>query len=157
MESPVALIADTHNLVRGELIEAMARAGVKRILHCGDFCNDAAYRKLCNFAPVEAVRGNNDTRGAVADLPLTRAVDLFGKAAYLVHIRADLDLDPASSGVDYVFYGHTHRPADELVGGVRFFNPGSAGPRRFSLPVTFALVHPDRSLELVALPTPAPR
>jgi len=141
----VALVADTHNLLRPELLAGLA--GVDRILHLGDVCTPEVLERLQAIAPVEAVRGNCDGSWAAA-IPHTRAVDVYGKTAYMVHIRADLDVDPATSGIDYVFFGHSHQPCDEVTDGVRYFNPGSAGPRRFSLPITFALIRPDGALEL---------
>lgn len=127
------LISDTHGLLRPEAKRALA--GVDVIIHAGDIGAPGLLEELATVAPVRAVRGNND-RGAWAHaLPLTEALELEGVSIYVLHDVKELDLDPAAAGFAVVVAGHSHRPAIELRQGVLYLNPGSAGPRRFSLPV----------------------
>ena len=134
----VGLISDTHNLVRPEATKALA--GVDHILHAGDICGDAVLTELAAIAPLTAVRGNND-RGSWADkLKATEFIELAGTSIYMVHDIADLDIDPAAAGIHAVICGHSHQPAIERRDGALFVNPGSAGPRRFRLPVSVALL-----------------
>jgi putative phosphoesterase len=144
----VALLSDTHGLLRPEVVRGIA--GVERILHMGDVGRPGILDELRAVAPVTVVRGNVDF-GELASLPDTAVVDLFGATAYLLHNLSDLDLDPRAAGFDFVFYGHTHQPADDGRDGVRFVNPGSIGPRRFSLPISYALLSDDLSVEFVTL------
>jgi len=146
----IALVSDTHGLLRPEVVEALA--GVERILHMGDVGGPEVWEALSALAPVEGVLGNTD-RGAWAHatLPGTRVVDVYGEQAYLVHDLAALRVDPAAAGMGFVFFGHTHKPADEKRDGVRYVNPGSIGPRRFSLPISYALLEPDHTVRFVTL------
>ncbi len=132
----IGVISDTHGLLRPE---AAARlAGVAHILHAGDIGRPGLVEALSGIAPVTAIRGNVDT-GAWADAyPETRTVVLGGRRLYLLHDRNALRTDPAAEGVDVVISGHSHRPLIETVAGALYLNPGSAGPRRFSLPATVA-------------------
>ncbi len=123
--------------------------GVESILHLGDVGSPGILPMLEAIAPVHAVRGNVDRGAWAAALPETRIVDLFGVQAYLLHDRGRLDLDPRAAGFRFVFYGHTHRPDETERDGVRFVNPGSIGPRRFDLPISYALVHEDLRVEFV--------
>ncbi len=144
----IALVSDTHGLLRPEVVDALA--GVERILHMGDVGGAEVWEALQAIAPVMGVRGNVDYEAwAQAALPDTAVLDVFGKTAYLLHNLARLDIDPAAAGMDYVFYGHTHKPADDMRDGVRYVNPGSIGPRRFTLPVSYALIESDRTLRFV--------
>lgn len=135
----IALISDTHGLLRPEVAERLA--GVDLILHMGDVGKPAVLAGLEAIAPVRAVRGNVDF-GELARLPATDAVEVYGANAYLLHNLAELDIDPKAAGVDLVLFGHTHAPHDEIKDGVRYVNPGSIGPRRFDLPISFALLEP---------------
>jgi putative phosphoesterase len=134
----VGVISDTHGLLRPEALQELA--GCARILHVGDVGDDAILDALRKIAPVTAVRGNIDHAGACGALPLTEAVELEGNLLYLVHRREDLDLRPQAAGIAAVIFGHSHQPEISSTGGVLFFNPGSAGPRRFRLPVTIGIL-----------------
>jgi putative phosphoesterase len=134
----IGVISDTHGLLRPEALTALA--GVEHILHAGDVGDIGILAALRAIAPVTAIRGNIDTEGACAQLPATEMVEVGGKTFYLVHALADLDISPKAAGVDVVVYGHSHKAAVERQGEVLYLNPGSAGPRRFQLPVTLALV-----------------
>jgi putative phosphoesterase len=130
----VGVISDTHGLVRPEALEALR--GAAHILHAGDVGGAEVLQALRALAPLTAVRGNND-RGPWAEaLPHTAIVELAGASIYLLHDRAELDLDPRAAGMAAVVCGHSHKPLHEERDGVLHFNPGSAGPRRFQLPVT---------------------
>lgn len=147
--SRIAILSDTHGLLRPEVTGGLE--GVERILHLGDLGRPEVLDALRAVAPVEIVRGNVD-HGAWADaLPRTLATDVYGAPAYLIHDLGELDLEPAAAGVRFVFYGHTHRPREEEVDGVRYVNPGSIGPRRLGLPVSYALLEPDLSLRFVEI------
>lgn len=134
----IGVISDTHGLLRPEALTALA--GVEHILHAGDVGEVTILDALRGIAPVTAIRGNVDVWGACAELPATDFVELGGKIFYLVHSARDLDINPVVAGVDVVVSGHSHRDSVEVRDGVLFLNPGSAGPRRFELPVTVALV-----------------
>lgn len=134
----IGVISDTHGLLRPEALAALA--GAEHILHAGDVGDIAILDALARIAPVTAIRGNIDVSGACADLPPTEYVSLAGAGFYLIHNLHDLDLNPAAAGIACVVSGHSHRAAIEMRDSVLYLNPGSAGPRRFSLPVTVALV-----------------
>lgn len=134
----VGVISDTHGLLRPEALTALA--GVEHILHAGDVGDPRILDALQKVAPVTAIRGNIDCWGDCAELPPTDAVELGGRLFYLVHSVTDLDIHPAVAGVAVVVSGHSHKPSIHSRDGVMFLNPGSAGPRRFNLPVTIALV-----------------
>ena len=130
----IGLISDTHGLVRPEAIAALR--GVDHILHAGDIGGAAVVEALSVIAPVTAIRGNNDTDPWGRALPDTEMVKLGDAWVYLVHDLGDLDIDPLAAGVDVVMSGHSHKPAIDERDGVIYVNPGSAGPRRFSLPIS---------------------
>lgn len=134
----IGVISDTHGLLRDEVLVALAE--VEHILHAGDVGDFDILRRLGAIAPVTAIRGNVDLQGRCAELPATDAVELAGKTFYLVHSVRDLDLNPVAAGVAVVVSGHSHKASTEWKQGVLYLNPGSAGPRRFNLPVTVALV-----------------
>lgn len=130
----IGVISDTHGLLRPEAREALR--GSELILHAGDLGAAKVLHALQRIAPVVAVRGNVDLEDWAERLPTTEVAECAGKTFYLLHRIADLDLKPAAAGFAAVIYGHSHRPLIEWRDGILFFNPGSAGPRRFSLPVT---------------------
>jgi hypothetical protein len=136
----VGVISDTHGLLRPEAVAALD--GCDLILHAGDVGRAAILDELRRIAPVHAVRGNVDG-GELAALPLTEAVEVGDHVIYMIHIVEDLDLDPGAAGVALLVHGHTHRPRTGTHRGVPVLNPGSAGPRRFELPVTVARVGVD--------------
>ncbi len=135
----IGILSDTHGLLRPEALAALA--GADHILHAGDVGDPAILEKLRTLAPVTAIRGNIDTHGPCASLPATEAIELDGHLFYLVHSLQDLDLDPVAAHISVVVSGHSHKAAVEHRNGVLLLNPGSAGPRRFRLPVTLALLH----------------
>ncbi|MDR3095731.1 MAG: metallophosphatase family protein [Paraburkholderia sp.] len=134
----VALISDTHNLVRPELLGFLD--GCDAIVHAGDICEQGVLDRLAQIAPLTAVRGNND-RGAWADaLPEQTVVEIGGVAIAVVHELPDLRGNPAEQGIAVVVSGHSHKPALDMRDGVHYVNPGSAGPRRFKLPISAAML-----------------
>ena len=141
----IGVISDTHGLLRPEAVVALR--GVEHILHAGDVGDGAILDALREIAPVTAIRGNVDVSGACAELPATDVVELGGKLFYLVHSVHDLDINPVAAGVAMVVSGHSHKASVQVRGGVIYFNPGSAGPRRFSLPVTVGFVTVEDGVE----------
>ena len=147
----IGIISDTHGLLRPEAVAALR--GVDWILHAGDFGSAevlAAVRALAPEGCFTGVRGNVD-RGAWAQtLPEREWVEVGSKAIYMLHDLQELDLQPATAGVSVVISGHSHQPrVEHRADGVLYLNPGSAGPRRFRLPVSLALltIHSDGALE----------
>lgn len=132
----IGLISDTHGLLRPQALSLLE--GSDRIIHGGDICDPAILEALAALAPVTAVRGNND-RGpwaeAIAETEMVQVGEIF---IYAIHDRAQLDIDPVAAGVRVVVSGHSHKPAVEDRDGVLYVNPGSAGPRRFKLPIAVA-------------------
>ena len=144
----VGIIADTHGLLRPQALGELA--GSDLIVHAGDIGTAGLIEELARVAPTFAVRGNVDTGPWAAGFPANAVVVVGEHKFYLLHDVAELDLDPAAAGFAAVIYGHSHQPAIETRDDVLFLNPGSAGPRRFTLPVTLARVrvtngelHPD--------------
>jgi uncharacterized protein len=137
-EHLIGVISDTHGLLRPQAVEALA--GVELIIHAGDIGDPKVLRALKRIAPVHAVRGNTDRGGWAASLPRTLVVEVGGVHLYVLHELFCLDLDPAAAGLAAVIFGHSHSPHLERQNGVLFLNPGSAGPRRFTLPVSLALL-----------------
>jgi uncharacterized protein len=128
------IISDTHGLLRPEAIAFLQ--GCDHIVHAGDICDAATLQALTHIAPVTAVRGNND-RGEWADgLSDTALLQLGDIFIYAIHDLAQLDIEPLAAGVRVVVSGHSHKPLTEERDGVMFMNPGSAGPRRFRLPIS---------------------
>ncbi len=148
----VGVISDTHGLVRPEAVAALA--GAKLIIHAGDVGGPEVLAELERVAPVIAVRGNND-RGAWAEaLAEYEAVEVNKTFVYVLHDLKGLDIAPAPAGFRVVVSGHSHKPLAEERRGVLYLNPGSAGPRRFKLPVTIArlkLDGDDASAEIINL------
>jgi uncharacterized protein len=134
----IGVISDTHGLLRPEAIEALR--GVEHILHPGDVGDPSILDSLRNLAPVTAIRGNIDVDGPCSQLPATEVITLHGHTFYMLHDRHALDLDPGAAGFSAVISGHSHKPLIEWRKGVLYMNPGSAGPRRFSLPVSIGLL-----------------
>lgn len=137
-EHLIGVISDTHGLLRPEAVAALA--GVELIIHAGDIGKPHILEALAQIAPVHAVRGNTDRGDWAADLPHTRVVEVGGVLIYVLHELFTLDLDPAAAGFAAVIFGHSHQPHLERKNGVLYLNPGSAGPRRFTLPVGFAFM-----------------
>jgi putative phosphoesterase len=135
-EARIGVISDTHGLLRPQVLKALD--GVDLIIHAGDIGDPLILHHLERIAPVQAVRGNTDRGDWAADLPLTRVVEVGDVLLYVLHELFNLDLDPAAAGFAAVIFGHSHSPHLEHQNGVLFLNPGSAGPRRFTLPVTLA-------------------
>jgi len=131
----IGLISDTHGLLRPEACEALR--GSELILHAGDVGKPEILEELRKIAPIIAVRGNVDTE--MFALPPTELVSVRRRLVYLLHSLADLDLNPAVAGFSMVVSGHSHKPLVRSNDGVLYVNPGSIGPRRFKLPISFAL------------------
>ncbi|MBI4723464.1 MAG: metallophosphoesterase family protein [Rhodomicrobium sp.] len=134
----IGLISDTHGLLRPQA--AAALAGVSRILHAGDVGKPEILAQLAAIAPVTAVRGNVDLGGWALELPVAVTTAVEGHSIHMVHNPAELSINPALENVSVVVLGHTHKPLIETRGGVLYINPGSAGPRRFSLPVSIGFL-----------------
>jgi uncharacterized protein len=139
----IGILSDTHGLMRPEALEALS--GVDHILHAGDVGSPDILPALRALAPVTAVSGNIDTQNWARALPGTVRTTLFGITLHMVHDRADLPPETALVGVDLVIFGHSHKPLLERLGHTVYLNPGSAGRRRFRLPVTLARVDVTRS------------
>lgn len=132
----VGVISDTHGLLRPEAMDALA--GVDHIIHAGDIGDANVIQELESIAPVTAVRGNVDRGDWATEWPETELFELGGRYIYLLHNLDELDIDPSSAGVDLVISGHSHKPHEYKREGVLYLNPGSIGPRRFSLPIAMA-------------------
>lgn len=139
----IGLISDTHGLLRPEAVRALE--GSDLIVHAGDIGNPEILEALKTIAPVFAVRGNVDTEPWAQALSETKVIETGPVRIYVLHDVHALDLDPTAAGFHVVVSGHSHKPARTEKDGVLFINPGSAGPRRFDLPVTVALLHVDQS------------
>ena len=132
----LGIISDTHGLLRPEALAALK--GAQAIIHAGDVGDPTILDQLKSIAPVFAVRGNVDTEPWASALPLTEVVQLHNASIYVLHNLKQLDLSPAASNFQIVISGHTHQPDSHWQDGVLYINPGSAGPRRFSLPISLA-------------------
>jgi putative phosphoesterase len=137
-EHLIGVISDTHGLLRPEAVSALS--GVELIIHAGDIGNPQILADLSKIAPVHAVRGNMDRGAWAADLSQNRVVEVGGVLLYVLHDLHTLDLDPAAADLAAVIFGHSHSPHVEHRNGVLYLNPGSAGPRRFTLPVSLAIL-----------------
>jgi putative phosphoesterase len=131
----IGIISDTHGLLRPEAERCLT--GVNHIIHAGDIGRPEIIEALCRIAPVTAIRGNVDTGEWAREYPDTKLVRLAGRSIYVLHDLKTLQADPGA-GVDVIISGHSHVPKIDTVGGVLYLNPGSAGPRRFKLPITVA-------------------
>jgi uncharacterized protein len=150
----IGVISDTHGLLRPEAVEALR--GSRHIIHAGDVGSPEILGRLSEIAPVTAVRGNIDKEAWARILPETEVFELGGISVYVLHDLARLDLKPRTAGFAVVS-GHTHRPQQETRDGVLYFNPGSAGPRRFKLPISvgrLVIQHGKVRGELVELTVP---
>lgn len=130
----IGLISDTHGLLRPEALDFLA--GCDHIVHGGDIGNPGILERLAELAPLTVVRGNNDRESWARDLPATALLHVGPVALYAIHDLKELDIDPAALGVRVVVSGHSHKPACTERAGVLYINPGSAGRRRFSLPIS---------------------
>ena len=130
----IGLIADTHGLLRPEAVSFLR--GCDSIVHAGDICGPGILERLATLAPLTAVRGNNDTGDWALQLRETELLQVDQVFIYALHDLGQLDIEPAQAGVQVVVSGHSHRPAIQTREGVWYVNPGSAGPRRFRLPVS---------------------
>jgi uncharacterized protein len=134
----VGVISDTHGLLRPEAVDVLR--GVELILHAGDVGKPEVLDELRRLAPTFVVRGNVDHGDWASQLPVSEIVEVGGRIFYMLHDIGELDLDPPTAGFAAVIFGHSHLPLIETRDGVLFLNPGSAGPRRFKLPVSVARV-----------------
>ena len=134
----IGVISDTHDLLRPQAVAALR--GVDHILHAGDICGPTVLRGLGEIARLDAVRGNNDRGAWAADLQTSVAVEFDAITVYMLHDLSELDIDPAVAGFHIVISGHSHRPLIESRDGVLYLHPGSAGPRRFTLPIAIGLL-----------------
>lgn len=130
----IGVISDTHGLLRPQAVSALANSDF--IIHAGDVGDPAILDRLRAIAPVTAVRGNVDSGALARELPQTNVLEVEACSIYVLHILDQLDLKPEAAGFSAVIYGHSHKPQMETKNSVLFFNPGSAGPRRFDLPVS---------------------
>jgi len=134
----IGIISDTHGLLRPEAVQVLQ--GVDAIVHAGDVGQAGVLRELKQIAPVFAVRGNVDTEAWAQELPVSTVVEMHGASFYVLHNLRQLDLRPDAAKFDFVISGHTHQAEQFERRGVLYVNPGSAGPRRFHLPVTLAVL-----------------
>lgn len=134
----IGLISDTHGLLRPEAVAALQ--GCAQIIHAGDIGKPQVLDGLRAIAPLEAIRGNIDTADWAQVLPERLDLRIGGLTLHVLHDLKQLDIDPLAAGVDVVIAGHSHKPKVERRDGVLYVNPGSAGPRRFSLPISLALL-----------------
>jgi len=148
----IGLISDTHGLLRPEAVAALQ--GCAQIIHAGDIGKPQVLDGLRAIAPLEAIRGNIDTADWAQVLPERLDLRIGGLTLHVLHDLKQLDIDPLAAGVDVVIAGHSHKPKVERRDGVLYINPGSAGPRRFSLPISLALLelHDGQAqVELISL------
>jgi uncharacterized protein len=142
----IGLISDTHGLMRPEALERLQ--GSDLLIHAGDIGKPEVLTALRKIAPVIAIKGNNDTGSWARKLPDTRKVAIGTLRLYVIHNLRELNFDPAARGFRVVISGHSHKPAIQTNGRVLFVNPGSAGPRRFKLPICVGrLMVQDKSIE----------
>ena len=151
MPKTIGVISDTHGLLRAEAVAVLR--GCDAIVHAGDIGKPEVLEQLAELAPLTAIRGNVDTWAT--DLPDTAVLTLAGKRFYVIHNVKELELDPAAAGFAAVISGHSHMPKSETRDGVLYLNPGSAGPRRFKLPIAVAKIRLREDAleaELITLP-----
>lgn len=148
----IGLISDTHGLLRPDALAALQ--GCAQIIHAGDIGKPQVLDGLRAIAPLEAIRGNIDTADWARELPERLDLRIGGLTLHVLHDLKQLDIDPLAAGIDVVIAGHSHKPKVERRDGVLYINPGSAGPRRFSLPISLALLKlndGDAQVELISL------
>jgi putative phosphoesterase len=134
----IGVISDTHGRMTNRALKALQ--GSDLIIHAGDIGNLGVLDALNRIAPVYGVRGNTDMGIWAQALPMTQMVEAGDKLIYVIHNIAMLDIDPKAAGVDIVIYGHSHVPKKDQRGGIIYFNPGSAGPKRFTLPISLGRI-----------------
>lgn len=137
----IGVISDTHNLLRPEAVAALT--GVELILHAGDICKPQILEELSSIAPVVAVRGNNDKGGWAKDIPVFEVVEVGAVSIFIIHDIKEMSISSAITGFKLVISGHSHKPFVEERNGILYLNPGSAGPKRFKLPVSLARLRID--------------
>ncbi|AFM31505.1 MULTISPECIES: metallophosphoesterase family protein [Stutzerimonas stutzeri subgroup] len=148
----IGLISDTHGLLRPEALATLQ--GCEQIIHAGDIGKPEVLDGLRAIAPLEAIRGNIDTADWARALPERLDLRIGNLTLHVLHDLKQLDIDPLAAGIDVVITGHSHKPKVERRDGVLYINPGSAGPRRFSLPISLALLElndGDAQVELISL------
>jgi putative phosphoesterase len=149
----IGVVSDTHGLLRPEALVALR--GSDYIIHAGDIGDPDIVPRLNTIAPVTAIRGNVDCEPWAQDYPATEVLEVGRISIYVLHNLAELDLKPEAAGFAAVIYGHSHKPRREMRGAVLYFNPGSAGPRRFQLPITLGKLKIDgaviKSAEIIEL------
>jgi uncharacterized protein len=148
----LGVISDTHGLLRPEALDALR--GSDLIIHAGDVGKPEILERLREIAPVVAVRGNVDTAPWARELPETQTIEIAGHRIFVLHDRSQLAVDSAQAGFAAIIFGHSHKPMAEDPDGILFLNPGSAGPRRFRLPITIGRIRVSRSglqPEIIAL------
>jgi putative phosphoesterase len=134
----IGVISDTHGLLRPEAVRVLK--GSDHIIHAGDIGDPAVLDELAAIAPLTAIRGNADRGAWTRRIPSTDVIEIAGVSIYVIHNLDELDLKPEAAGFAAVIYGHSHVPKTETKNGVLYFNPGSAGPRRFRLPITLGTI-----------------
>jgi uncharacterized protein len=134
----IGVISDTHGLLRPEAVRVLK--GSDHIIHAGDIGDPAVLDELAAIAPLTAIRGNADRGAWTRRIPSTDVIEIAGVSIYVIHNLDELDLKPEAAGFAAVIYGHSHVPKIETKNGVLYFNPGSAGPRRFRLPITLGTI-----------------
>ncbi len=148
----IGLISDTHGLLRPDALAALQ--GCAQIIHAGDIGKPQVLDGLRAIAPLQAIRGNIDTADWALELPERLDLRIGSLTLHVLHDLKQLDIDPLAAGIDVVIAGHSHKPKVERRDGVLYINPGSAGPRRFSLPISLALLElndGDAQVELISL------
>lgn len=137
-DNVIGIISDTHGLLRSEAIQALT--GSNLIIHAGDIGRAEVIEEMQKIAPVVAVRGNTDKGEWANMLPLYEVVEFHGLCLYIIHDLLQMNIEPAAAGINIVISGHSHSPSERREKGVLYLNPGSAGPRRFNLPVCLAKI-----------------
>lgn len=143
MVKRIGLISDTHGLLREEVKQSLARCDL--IIHAGDIGTPEVLKQLQNIAKVIAVKGNVDTDNWTNNIPITATIEFEGLKILAIHSINKLEINSQSEDVDMIIYGHSHRPEKKEQNGVMYINPGSVGPRRFNLPISFAILKKDEN------------